>query len=83
MSASVSNKIVTSKPELHPIPIHSPWHHIGIDFIGPITPVSRNGNRYILTISDYFSKWACAVALPTKEAHGVANVLFKVLYMYM
>ena len=67
-----------SKPELHPIPIHSPWNHIGIDFVGPISPVSRAGNRYILTISDYFTKWASAFALPSKEAHGVADVLFKV-----
>ena len=65
-----------SKPELHPIPIHSPWNHIGIDFVGPISPVSRAGNRYILTISDYFTKWASAFALPSKEAHGVADVLF-------
>ncbi len=47
----VKDKIVTAKPELHPISIHSPWHHIGIDFDGPISPMSRSGNKYILTIS--------------------------------
>ena len=34
--------------------------------------------RFILTLSDYFSKWVEAVALPTKEATGVANQLYKV-----
>ena len=41
-------------PELHPIPVVAPWHHIGIDFIGPISPQSTKGNCYILTISDFF-----------------------------
>ena len=37
--------------ELHPVPVVSPWYHIGIDFIGPFTPASQ-GCSYILTISD-------------------------------
>ena len=47
--------------------------------MGPISPPSFSGNRYILTMSDYFSKWVEAVALPSKEAAGVSNVLYKVL----
>ena len=34
--------------------------------------------RYILTLSDHFSKWVEAVAVPTKEAHQVASGLCKV-----
>jgi len=30
------------------------------------------------TLSDYYTKWVEAVALPTKEASGVANALLKV-----
>jgi len=60
------NKISSTMLELHPIPVKSPWYHIGIDFVGPITPLSHNGNRYILTLSDYFTKWVEAVALPLK-----------------
>uniref|UniRef100_A0A1X7T8J4 Integrase catalytic domain-containing protein n=1 Tax=Amphimedon queenslandica TaxID=400682 RepID=A0A1X7T8J4_AMPQE len=78
----VKAPIVTVKPRLDPVPVHSPWHHIGIDFIGPISPTSKSGNRYILTISDYFTKWASASQLPTKEACGVANTLLK-LFMTM
>ena len=46
--------------------------------MGPISPPSVSGNSYILTLSDYFTKWVEAVPLPTKEAHGVATVLLKV-----
>eukprot|EP00731_Ephydatia_muelleri_P013482 Em0007g792a len=34
--------------------------------------------RYILTLSDQFSKWVEAVAVPTKEAHRVASALYKI-----
>ena len=65
-------------PELHPIPVIGPWHHIGIDFVGPISPPSHQGNKYILTISDYFTKFVEAIPMPNKYASGVANALFKV-----
>lgn len=69
---------------LHPVPVHSPWHHIGIDFIGPIHPTSIKGNRFVLTISDYFTKWVEAIPLPSKHALGVAKALFKVtLYKFI
>ena len=70
--------MVVQTPELHPVPVKSPWYHVAIDFIGPIFPASQKGNRYILTLSDYFTKYAEAIALPTKCATEVACVLFKV-----
>lgn len=75
----MNKKMTSTTPELHPVPVKSPWYHIGIDFVGPITPTSSSGNRYILTVSDYFTKWAEAVALPSKHAQGVAEALFKVI----
>ena len=45
--------------------------------MGPILE-SKSGNLYILTVSDYFSKWVEAVPLPSKHAVGVAHALFKV-----
>eukprot|EP00731_Ephydatia_muelleri_P011380 Em0006g274a len=44
-----NRKLVHTAPELHPVPVKSPWHHIGIDFVGPILE-SKSGNLYILTI---------------------------------
>ena len=65
----------TDRPELHPIPVHSPWHHVGIDFVGPVSPASVCGNQYMLTLSDYFTKWVEAVLLPNKEPPEVAMAL--------
>eukprot|EP00731_Ephydatia_muelleri_P007928 Em0004g266a len=72
-----SGKPLSSQPELHPVPIHSPWYHVGIYFIGPITPASSSGNRFIITLSDYYTKWVDAVPLPSKHATGVAASLLK------
>ena len=65
-------------PELNPIPIVSPWYQIGIDSVGPIYPDSTQGNRYILTVSDYFTKFVYTTATETKLACRVADALFKV-----
>ena len=60
---------------LHPIPVSDTWNKLGIDLIElPITP---RGNRYVITLTDYFSKWAEAEAIPTKETCHVAQFLHK------
>nr|GEV05515.1 reverse transcriptase domain-containing protein [Tanacetum cinerariifolium] len=45
----------------------------GIDFMGPF-PSSR-GNRYILVVFDYLSKWVEAKALPANDARVVVKFL--------
>ncbi|GKB57714.1 reverse transcriptase domain-containing protein [Tanacetum coccineum] len=45
----------------------------GIDFMGPF-PSSR-GNKYILVVVDYLSKWVEAKALPTNDARVVVKIL--------
>ena len=78
-----NRRIVRGNPELHLVPVKSPWHHIGIDFVGPITE-SINGNHYILTVCDYCTKWIEAIPTPTKHATEVTNALFKVsVVLYM
>ena len=71
-------KISKAAPALHCVPVVSPWHHIGIDFIGPISPPSSQGSQHILTVADYFTKFVEAIPTPTKHAEGVASNLFKV-----
>ena len=51
---------------------------VGIDFVGPISPVADDGNVFIFTITDYFSKWAEAIPTIDKSAASVATALFKV-----
>ena len=69
---TVSKRKVTKVP-LGEIPIVDvPFHRVEVDLIGPITPVSDNGNRYILTIVDFVTKYPEAVALPRIEIERVA-----------
>ena len=71
----VNPKMSRQRPELHPIPVTDVWNHIGIDLVGPL-PETIRGNKYIITATDYFSKWPEAAPLPDKTAVGVANFLF-------
>nr|GEV87045.1 reverse transcriptase domain-containing protein [Tanacetum cinerariifolium] len=45
----------------------------GIDFMGPFP--SLKGNKYILVVVDYLSKWVKAKALPTNDARVVVKFL--------
>ena len=38
-------------------------------------PVTEDGNKYIMVVSEYFSKWPEAYALPNQEATTVATML--------
>ena len=55
-----------------------PFHRVAVDLIGPITQVSENGNRYILSIVDFATKYPEAVALPRIETERVAEALLDV-----
>ncbi len=78
----MNRKLTTGVPQLHPIPVKSPWYMVGIDFIGPLSPAADDGSRFILTLSDYFTKWVEAVPTCDKSASSVSASLFKV-YKYL
>jgi hypothetical protein len=60
---------------LNPISIQSPFHQIGIDFVGPL-PRTINGNRYIIVAMDYFTKWPEAKPLPRATAEETSNFIY-------
>ncbi|PIK51039.1 putative gypsy retrotransposon integrase-like protein 1-like [Apostichopus japonicus] len=64
--------------KLHPIPVTSVWHQVRVDMIGPL-PETISGNKYVITLCDYFSKWPEAVAVRNKTAKTVANFLFETM----
>lgn len=45
-----------------PVETMAPWQLFGMDWIGPL-PTTTDGNRYILTLIDYFSRFVIAFAL--------------------
>ena len=47
-----------------------------MDVVGPL-PCTQGGNRFILTICDYATRYAEAFALPSVEAPRVAKELIK------
>jgi hypothetical protein len=48
---------------LQPVTISRPFGQWGLDIIGEITPNSLKQHKYILTPTDYFTKWAEAIPL--------------------
>eukprot|EP00794_Sanderia_malayensis_P005342 gene5342-6012_t len=54
------------------IPI--PFYMVGVDIIGPLK-TTRFRNRYILTVIDYYTKYAEAIALENQEAETVVRAL--------
>ena len=55
-------------------PVGEPWERVAMDITGP-HPVSKAGNRFILTVLDHFTKWTEAFPLRNHEAVTVARVL--------
>ena len=71
-------KLQKASGVLHPIPVKPKvWYQVGMDLIGPM-PVTPRGNKYIVTLTDYFTKWAEAAPLPDKTALGVAKFIYSV-----
>ena len=59
---------------LLPIPVEGAFHRIGIDVLGPF-PESHRGNRYIVVVSDYLTRWPEAFAVSSTEATVIARLL--------
>ena len=71
-----------SKAPMKPMPAATRvWERIAMDIVGPVE-TSRNGNRYILVLSDYASRFVMTIPMidqtaKTVAAHLVNEVLTK------
>ena len=54
--------------------VHEPFQLIGVDFCGPFA-VSKNGNRFILTIMDFFTRYVQLVPTRDQTARAAADAL--------
>ncbi|XP_072169909.1 uncharacterized protein [Diadema setosum] len=67
-----------SRAKLVSVPvIGSPFRKIALDIVGPL-PRSKKGNRYILVVCDYATRYPEAVPLPSIEAERVADELIRI-----
>lgn len=55
-------------------PTGSPLERIATDIMGPL-PETERGNKYILVVADYFTKWTEAYPLKNMEAQTITEVL--------
>ena len=67
---------------LVPLPIvQEPFERIAMDIVGPLTR-SRKGNRYILVVCDYATRFPEAIPLRSIDAETVAEELITVFSRY-
>jgi hypothetical protein len=59
---------------LVPVKVEAPFQQWGLDFIGEINPHSSAQHRWILTATDYFTKWV--EAIPTRKATDTVVIEF-------
>lgn len=72
------NKHSRTKPNGHLMSVDPPegvWENLAMDFVGPITPPSSDGSRYILVITDLLSKFVISKATRDNSALTAAKVL--------
>lgn len=58
--------------------VDEPFKRVAVDLVGPIQPATDRGNRYILTLVDFASRYPEAVALKGIEAERVAGALVEI-----
>jgi len=67
----------------HPTVACHPFEAWGLDVVGPLTLKSSAGHLYILAATDYFSKWAKAIALKEVKKENVVDFIrTNIIYRY-
>ena len=67
------------------LPLHSiprptePFEALGIDVLGPL-PLTKKGNRYILVVTDYHTRWPFAFAMKNQRAATIATLLIEQVF---
>ena len=62
-----------SRVPLTSTPIGKPWQMVAVDILS--VPVSANGNKCLLVMQDYFTKWANAIPLLNQKAITITKAL--------
>ncbi|GBO33123.1 Retrovirus-related Pol polyprotein from transposon 297 [Araneus ventricosus] len=65
-----------TKGRLQRYNVGAPFERMALDILGPF-PVTTKGNRYVLVLMDYFTKWPEAIPISDQEASTVAEELVR------
>ena len=73
------NKGFVPKVLLRKMPlIYKPLKRVAIDLVGPFSPSSEQGHRYILTLLDFAARYPEAVPLKSIDTETVAETLVNI-----
>jgi len=75
---SFSNKVNTPLRPIPPVAI--PFERWGMDFIQNL-PITKDGNRHIITAIDYATRWVVAKAVKSMDTATVVNFLYNDILM--
>ncbi|KAF7654980.1 hypothetical protein LDENG_00062050 [Lucifuga dentata] len=75
------NEPVKTVPLVHSIKVKAAWEVLGLDLIGPLPETSRH-HRYVLTMTDLYTKWLIAEPLHTKTVSEVSAAITSKLYTF-
>ncbi|GFT49814.1 retrovirus-related Pol polyprotein from transposon 412 [Trichonephila clavipes] len=65
---------IRSQGKLHRYNVGAPFERIAFDILGPL-PRTASGNKYLLVVMDYFTKWPEVYPIPDQEAPTVAEAV--------
>ncbi|GFV91653.1 hypothetical protein TNCV_4762181 [Trichonephila clavipes] len=65
---------IRSRGKLHRYNVGAPFERIAFDILGPL-PRTVSGNKYLLVVMDYFTKWPEVYPIPDQEAPTVAEAV--------
>ena len=75
-----------SRPNPHPTSQHlhsgRPWQRVAVDLVGPM-PETPRGNKWILVLTDHFTRWQDALPIPDGTAPVVAEALESRVFSYL
>ena len=58
-----------------------PFQKLAVDLVGPL-PLTKRKNRWALVLTDHFTRWQDAIALPDATAPTVATALDERVFAY-